>query len=130
MPPKGQSLGNRAVPARVAATVTTLFGLVALAGWVFHIPTLTSVLPGAVQMKANTAVALILCGAALMIVADRAAVHVERMARGFALAAVVIGLATLAEYVFGWQLGIDELLVKDSDVFTYNVFRGRMSPFS
>jgi PAS domain S-box-containing protein len=36
MPQKGQTLGNRAAPARVAATVTTLFGLVALAGWVFH----------------------------------------------------------------------------------------------
>jgi PAS domain S-box-containing protein len=113
----------------VAATATTLFGLVALSGWVFHIPVLTRVLPGAVEMKINTAVAIILCGTALLILADRAAASAERMAIGFALAAAAIGLASLAEYVFGWQLGIDELLAKDTEV-AYNVFRGRMSPFS
>jgi PAS domain S-box-containing protein len=129
MPQNGQTSGNRAAPARAAATATMLFGLVALAGWAFHIPALTSVLPGAVEMKANTAVALILCGVALLISADRTAVSMERIATGSALAVVAIGLATLAEYLFGWQLRIDELLVKDTDV-AYNVFRGRMSPLS
>jgi PAS domain S-box-containing protein len=134
MPQKGQTsgnraTGNRAAPARAAATATTLVGLVALAGWAFHIPTLTRVLPGAVEMKANTAVALVLCGVALLILADRAAVSMARIALGAALAAVAVGLATLAEYAFGWQLGIDELLVNDTDV-AYNVFRGRMSPLS
>jgi len=129
MPQKGQTSGNRAAPARAAATVTALVGLAALAGWVFHVPSLTRVLPGAVEMKANTAVALVLCGAALLILADRAALRVERIAKGFALAVSAIGLATLAEYVFGWRLGIDELLVKDTRV-AYNVFHGRMSPVS
>ncbi len=32
MPQKGLTLGNHAAPARAAATVTTLFGLMALAG--------------------------------------------------------------------------------------------------
>jgi PAS domain S-box-containing protein len=106
-----------------------LIGVAALAGWTFHTPVLTRVLPGAVEMKANTAVALILCGAALFILADRAAAGVVRTAQAFALAAAAIGLASLAEYVFAWQLGIDEFLIKDTGV-AYNVFRGRMSPFS
>jgi PAS domain S-box-containing protein len=38
MPQKGETLGNRTAPARVAGTVATLFGLVALAGRVFRIP--------------------------------------------------------------------------------------------
>jgi PAS domain S-box-containing protein len=125
MPHKGLTWGNRAAPARVAATVTAFFGLVAVTGWVFHLPALTRVLPGAVEMKANTALALILCGAALLILADRAAMRLERIAQACALAVVAIGLASLAEYLFAWQLGIDELLVKDSDQF-----RGRMSPLS
>jgi PAS domain S-box-containing protein len=106
-----------------------LCGVAALAGWAFHIPTLTRVLAGAVEMKANTAVGLILCGAALFILADRAPLRVERAAQAFALAAAAIGLASLAEYVFAWQLGIDEFLVKDTNI-AYNPFRGRMSPFS
>jgi PAS domain S-box-containing protein len=125
MPHKGLTWGNRAAPARVAATVTALFGLVAVTGWVFHLPALTRVLPGAVEMKANTALALILCGAALLILADRAAMRLERIAQACALAVVAIGLASLAEHLFAWQLGIDELLVKDSDQF-----RGRMPPLS
>jgi PAS domain S-box-containing protein len=125
MPHKGLTWANRAAPARVAATVTAFFGLVAVTGWVFHLPALTRVLPGAVEMKANTALALILCGAALLILADRAAMRLERIAQACALAVVAIGLASLAEYLFAWQLGIDELLVKDSDQF-----RGRMSPLS
>jgi PAS domain S-box-containing protein len=125
MPHKGLTWGNRAAPARVAATVTAFFGLVAVTGWVFHLPALTRVLPGAVEMKANTALALILCGAALLILADRAAMRLERIAQACALAVVAIGLASLAEYLFAWQLGIDELLVKDSDQF-----RGRMPPLS
>jgi PAS domain S-box-containing protein len=129
MPQKGQTWGNRAAPARMAATVTTLFGLVTLAGWVFDLPILTRVLPGAVEMKVNTAVAVILCGAALLILADRAAVNAVRIAQTFALAATAIGLASLGEYVFGLQLGIDELLIKDTET-AYNPFRGRMSPFS
>ena len=32
------------------------------------------------------------------------------MGRTFALAPVVIGVAVLCEFVFGWRLGIDELL--------------------
>jgi PAS domain S-box-containing protein len=51
------------------------------------------------------------------------------LGQGLALAACVIGLATLAEYLFGRQLGIDELLFKDSGGAS-NVFSARMSPFS
>src|SRR5882762_303868 len=37
MPQKGQTSGNRAAAARAAATVTTLVGLVALAGWIANV---------------------------------------------------------------------------------------------
>jgi len=60
MPHTGLSWGKRAAPARLAATIATLIGLVALTGWAFRLPLLTSVLPGSLQMKANTAIALIL----------------------------------------------------------------------
>src|SRR5271170_4178949 len=46
MPHKGLILGNHAAPARLAATITTLIGLAALAGWAFHLPALSRVLPG------------------------------------------------------------------------------------
>lgn len=62
----------------LAAPVSSLIALSVLAGWTFGIASLKSLLPGAVEMKVNTAIAL-LCSA-------------------------LIGLATLAEYVFEWAV--------------------------
>jgi PAS domain S-box-containing protein len=129
MPDTGLSWGKRATPARLAATIATLFGLVALTGWAFHLPVLTGVLPSSAEMKTNTAIAIVLCGLALLLRVDRASPGLDRLGQGLALAACAIGLATLAEYLFAWQLRIDELIFKDTDG-AYNLFRGRMSPFS
>lgn len=129
MPNTGYSLGNRATPARLAAAVTILFGVVCLCGWAFHIQSLTSVMPGAVEMKANTALCLLLCGCALLILTFQASRNGELAVRCLAAVAVAIASATFAEYAFDWQLGLDELLFKDS-VGAFAFFRGRMSPFS
>jgi PAS domain S-box-containing protein len=122
-------LGKRAAAARLMAALTILFGIVGLTGWALHLQALTSIVPGSVEMKANTAVALILCGAAELILADRATIRFTRLAQLLAILSLTIGLATLAEYVLGWQLGIDEWLFKDV-AGVYNVFHGRMSPYS
>jgi PAS domain S-box-containing protein len=108
--------------------VMVVGGLV-ITGWIFNIPLLKSVLPGAVEMKANTAVGLVLAGCALFILADRPSPLLQRLAQALALAVGALGLATLGEYLFGWQLGIDELLFRDT-AGAYNVARGRMSPYS
>ena len=47
---------------RVAAMVTLFTGMTVLAGWLGDFPLLKSVLPGAVEMKANTALGLIAAG--------------------------------------------------------------------
>ena len=91
MPYTGLSWGKRAAPARLAATIASLVGLVALTGWAFRLPGLTSVLPGSVEMKANTAIALILCGLALLILVDRVSAGLDRLGQGLALAACAIG---------------------------------------
>jgi PAS domain S-box-containing protein len=123
------SLGNSSVPARIAATVAVLLALATLCGWAFNLRPLTSLIPGAVEMKVNTATCLLLCGIALLVLSDRATTRLEGAARAAAVLAFLIGLATLAEYLFEWQLGIDELVLKDV-AGSYNVFRGRMSPFT
>ena len=115
--------------ARLAAIMAAAVGIIAFSGWVFGLPVLKSVLPGAVEMKANTAVGLVLAGCALFILADRPSPALQRVAQVLALAVGVLGLATLGQYLLGWQLGIDELLFRDTAA-AYNAFRGRMSPYS
>jgi len=80
-------------------------------------------------MKVNTAACVVLCGIALWMVAGDASPGRIRLARVLSLTVMLVALTTLAEYVVGWNSGIDELLVKDS-ANAYNPFRGRMSPVS
>jgi hypothetical protein len=56
---------------RLVAVLTSALGVIVLAGWAFDLPLLKSVLPGVVEMKANTAVGLVLAGCALFILGDR-----------------------------------------------------------
>ena len=72
MPFRGLTLGNSSVPARIAATVTVLLAITSLCGWAFNVRALTSLIPGAVEMKVNTASCLLLCGVALLILSGRA----------------------------------------------------------
>jgi PAS domain S-box-containing protein len=129
MPNTSYSLSNRAILARLAAAVTMLFGLAGLTGWALHVQALTSVVPGAVEMKANTALSLLLCGAALFVLTLRSSRYSQLGARCMAAITIVIASATFAEYAFDWRLGLDEILFKDS-VGAFAFFRGRMSPFS
>jgi PAS domain S-box-containing protein len=55
--------------------------------------------------------------------------RLERLSQVLAAAAAALGLATLGQYVFGWRLGIDELLFRDTAV-AFNAIGGRMSPYS
>jgi PAS domain S-box-containing protein len=125
----GLTLGKSAAPARVAAAVTIVLSFLGAAGWIFSEKTLTSVIPGAAQMKINTAVCVLLCGGALWILTYRTGPSLEGLARAMAALAAAIGAATLGEYLFEWQLGIDELLLTDTSG-VFSVFHGRMSPYS
>lgn len=103
----------RNVIALAAAYLASAIGITVLAGWAFDVAALRIVFPGSVPMMANTAVALILAGAALG--------FTSRRARFLAAAGVfLLGGLTLVEYVAGWNIRIDELLFRDP----HSPFRG------
>jgi signal transduction histidine kinase/CheY-like chemotaxis protein/HPt (histidine-containing phosphotransfer) domain-containing protein len=116
-------------PIRLICAVVGTLGLLALAGWVLDVALLKSILPRTVEMKANTAVALVLAAASLFLSGARQSRNSQYVAQLMAFAVAVVGLATLCEYFFDWHLGIDELLFRDN-TNAYNPFRGRMSPYS
>jgi signal transduction histidine kinase len=105
---------------RAAAVSVILVGTLVLIGWSGGSAALRSVLPGMVtrlhggDMKANTAVAVILAGLSLWLsVPGRQNWAARAVARGCAGATALIGLLTLSEYLFHCNLGIDQLLVRD-----------------
>ena len=104
-------------------------GCLVLFGWAFHIEHLKSILPGLVTMKANAALGLAFSGTSLwLLLPGESRTRRGHIARFLALVVVVIGAATLLEYLFGLNLRIDQLLFNEptGTVATYSP--GRMAP--
>ena len=117
---------------RVAAGGAVLVGGIGLEGWIFDSEILTSLVPGWVSMKANTAVLLMGCGAALLLGGGEAggpySVAKRRLAFFLALLAVLVGGLTLAEYLLGSNIGLDQLLFNERAVAPFNSSPGRVVP--
>ena len=62
-------------------------------------------------MKPNTAVAFILAGLALGLQQEPVSPIKRRSAQLAALITLLLSAVTLAQYLFGWNLGIDEVLL-------------------
>ncbi|MBY0572061.1 MAG: PAS domain S-box protein [Undibacterium sp.] len=111
------------------AAVSLLIGTCAALGWILDLPMLRSFLPGAVQMKFNTALALIFSSFALILLRTSATPRQVLIGRIFGALVFFVGCATLSEYLLHVNLGIDELFFRDTAV-AFNLIRGRMSPFT
>ncbi len=91
---------------RIVAVLTCVFSLAVLAGYWWDLPRWTTVVSGNPPMTANAAIGFALSGAALLF---SHASRWWRIGAGSVLSLVVlgIGLATIAEYIFAVDLGID-----------------------
>ena len=103
---------------------TVAIGAVGLTGWFDRVDALKTVLPGLTTMKANTAAAFVAAGLGLSLTLDTAVRRSVKFILGVLVAA--LGALTLAEYVFGTRLGLDDLLVADPDPASMP-YPGRMS---
>jgi PAS domain S-box-containing protein len=108
---------------RVAARLAGLLGLgvglaVLLGGWACDIAGLKTVLPGFAPMAPNTAICLMLVGAALWLDREGQLGAAKRILISAAagVAGLIAGL-TLTEYVWGLNLHIDELLFRNPATF-------------
>ena len=116
--------------ARGAGLLAILIGLSVLAGWVFGVRPLMTVLPGFVAMKPNTALAFCFGGLSLFLFLRpqaRAKRHLIALSTIFAGAVAIIGMCTLLEYATFFNLGIDELLFRDPAASSAP---GRMAPIT
>ena len=108
--------------------LTILVGVVVLFGWATGIPALQSIFPNQVSMKASTALAFILSGVSLALLAPETVTpRMRRLSQLCAGAVLALALLALAEYVFGWNAGIDEAVVRDTSSVGLP-FPGRMAP--
>ena len=121
--------GTALVIAKAAGTLVALVGLVVLFGWALDIPALKSIHPRFVAMKANTATEFLLGGVGLLLHAQaRGHAGVAPVGRVCGIAVALVGLLTLIEYIFTWNLGIDELLFHEPAGAVGTSHPGRMAP--
>lgn len=115
----------------ILSGIVTAGGILVVLGWLFDWPTVKGVLPGLATMKFNTALGFILCGVSLFLrrhPGDPS--HQPETLWGMICGVMValLGAATLSEYIWGWRLGIDELVVRDLGHDTGMIAPGRMAP--
>jgi signal transduction histidine kinase/DNA-binding response OmpR family regulator/CHASE3 domain sensor protein/HPt (histidine-containing phosphotransfer) domain-containing protein len=138
---KGEEAGNGALTrrafresfrGRIPVRFSSACGAFALAvgamviiGWLGRWPMLIQLLPNMPSMVFNTALGFLLCGVALVLLANQRA----GAAAWFGTCAALWGALTLMEYLSDRDLGIDQLFVKDY-VVTTSPFPGRMSPLT
>lgn len=98
-------------------------GLAILIGWYTNSVLLVQVRPSLAPMQVNTALCFLFCGLSLVALA---AGWVRLVPIGGLLAAAV-GLLTLCEYLFGLDLGLDQLVMRPS-ITLKTFYPGRMAP--
>jgi len=119
--PSARGMARMRQFARAAGLCAAAAGILVLFGWAADLPLLKSPLPGAVTMKANTALGFVALGLAPWLLArGRLAA-----ARGLSGATAVLAGLTLLEYLGGGSFGIDQLLFADPDGGN---LPGRMAP--
>jgi signal transduction histidine kinase/CheY-like chemotaxis protein len=111
-----------------AGAVTGFLGGVSLLGWVLSDERLKG-LGSAVSMKANTAVGLCLLAAAAFALRAGALRRPVRLAVRMAAGVVIaLGALTLSQHLFGWDVGVDQLLFREAAGAIATTSPGRMGP--
>jgi hypothetical protein len=108
----------------VAASSVMVLGAVVLLGWVVDSEPLQRLHTSYATMKANTALSFLLLGGGLWCL--RIGQRYQRVQRVLGSTVLLVAAATLLEYAFDRELGIDQALF--SDVRNFGMTPGRMAP--
>lgn len=106
---------------KIVAVGAIIVAFLVLMGWFYNIDSLKTLLPQLASMKFNTAIGFGLLGFGLLLIRQR-----PKVSRLLSIVVVTLAILTLCQYALGWELGIDELFVKDTATAIAN-YPGRMS---
>ncbi|HXM19441.1 MAG TPA: diguanylate cyclase [Candidatus Tumulicola sp.] len=113
---------------RFIAALTGVAAIISFGGWAWHVGWVTGPFPGYEATKANASVCLALLSAAVFMLSyERRTPATRWVIDALVILAVLISAATLAEYIFGINFGIDQALLPDASGETHP---GRMAPNS
>lgn len=111
----------------IAASYALLGGFLSLMGWFADIRQLTDWWNTGISIKANTAIVIMVMGAALLALLYPS--NTTRwISRGLGLFAVLVGALTLTEHIIGVDFGIDTLIFDEPAGQVATAAPGRMGP--
>ncbi len=117
------------VCSRIASVSVLAMGIFVLAGWILHVEILKTFIPTLSPMKIRNAVALVLAGAGLHLAQEEKSSNRRHRAIWILSGlAGLIGLLTIVEYAFGWNLAIDQLLFHEPAALSGFGLAGRAAP--
>lgn len=102
-------------------------GLLVLIGWAFDITGITSVFSDRATMRPNTAICFVLLGIGIWTKSLIETRKIIRLIGNFCICVVmIIGIVTISEYTFGWDLNIDTLFLVNEEPSLITPYIGRM----
>jgi len=109
------------------SALAVLLASLTLLGWLLDVPVLTSLLPGRVSTKPNSAIALLAASLSLWSISTATSLILRRVATALAVVPGLIGGLTLAEYALGMDFAIDPLLLQKASGALGTSSPGRMA---
>lgn len=113
----------------ISATAAIAIAALVLLGWVLDVHAFERFYPGRVPMTANTALGILLAGGSLLLLRGT---HPTRrrsnMARICAAILILLATGTASQDLFGWNLGVDELLFDEPPPARGTGALNRMAP--
>ncbi len=107
----------------VCGFISVLLGFTVLVGWYLKSSLLVQIYPSFVPMQFNTALGFLISGAGLVFLC----LNRPLLSTIMGYTVLLIGALTLLEYIFSWEIGIDELFMKHH-ITVKTMYPGRMAP--
>ena len=115
---------------KAASLIVMGIGLIVLVGWMFNVALFKSFLPNLPAIRFNTALSIFLLGVSLWLMRnEETSLAGKRIGQMLAGLVLLFNLLTLSEYLFGWDLGIDQFFVRDLSNPT-DPYPGRIAPLA
>ena len=121
------SHGHSERVARGTAFAVSVAAVTVLVGWAVQNPSLQSLFLTQVTVKANTAIGLLAAAGAILLLPSPRSSPLRIVARVLGAVVTLLGALTLAQYVFGVNLGIDEMIFRAPAYVGQTSTPGRMS---
>jgi len=104
-----------------AGIAAAAISIIVIFGWIFDIALLKTMIPDYVSMKLNTALFFLVTASILILFIKKKSFNLT-LILSFILA--ILSLASLTQDIFGYNMGIDQLLITDFDAIS----KGETSP--